>query len=260
LKEYTNFYLMVLVSYLVVILPTFFCGTTYALATEQVVSTTEEKSAHSEISPMVEKHIFSPEPDSSLELQSINSPDGNANGGKADKEQQSSEELLQKVKREIELTGIIITPESKRAMILYKGKGEKSQIPEVYGAGTSIHGYLLKEIAPNYVMIAQNQLEVKVELFKERDDRPESPKEVAPKSDTAKPSDSKGPPENKESGKQAQESSQDGTLPTRRENTPTSIKPLQEKMQGDSSTNGNGNMGNPFLQAIQRARERQQSK
>lgn len=249
---------------MVVILPTFFCGTTYALATEKVLSMAEEKSAHSEISPMVAKHIFSPEPDSSLELQSINSPDGRANGGKADKEQQSSEELLQKVRMEIELTGIIITPESKRAMILYKGKGEKRQIPEVYGAGTSIHGYILKEIAPNYVMIAQNNLEVKVELFKERDDRPESPKEVGPKSDTAKPSDSKGPPENKESGKQAQESSQDGNLPIRRENTPTSIKPLQDKMQdgnsSDSSINGTGNMGNPFLQAIQRARERQQNK
>ncbi|MBF0234204.1 MAG: hypothetical protein HQK65_14375 [Desulfamplus sp.] len=139
---------------------------------------TESDPSPSPASPMAEKHIFSPEPDNTS-VNNIKNKDD-----KGDTGQQSIDMLLQKINREIELTGIIITPESKKAMILYKGKGSKNKAPEVYSSGASIEDYILKDIFPNYVVIAQDTLEIKLGLFKERRDRPEPPKEPPPQNNT----------------------------------------------------------------------------
>ncbi|MBF0210216.1 MAG: hypothetical protein HQK68_04935 [Desulfamplus sp.] len=126
--------------------------------------------------PMVEKHIFSPEPDIVADSNTTVNSDGQNTEKAIDPTHQTIDNLMQKVKKEIELTGIIITPSSKRAMILYKGKGSKKQTPEFYDAGASIDEYLLKDVYPNYVVIAQNDIEIRVGLFQERSDRPNAPK------------------------------------------------------------------------------------
>ncbi|MBF0467622.1 MAG: hypothetical protein HQK61_01850 [Desulfamplus sp.] len=247
---------------------------------------------------MATKHIFSPEPDITG-VSNMKNQDDKGNTG-----QQSIDVLLQKIKREIELTGIIITPESKKAMILYKGRGGSKQAAEVYSSGASIHDYTLKDIFPNYVVIAQDNLEIKLGLFKERNDRPQPPKEPPPQNSTnnkefteqqqPKNKDITNASENQMDGNSNAEipanfnesavplpvnSQQNTSEPAKasQDGNPEVTNPFVEAMQNaamrreaagiseDAATNfnytdGNNNMdANPFLQAIKRARERQQS-
>lgn len=240
-------------------------------------------------SPMTEKHIFSPEPDS-VKVQD----GGSLSDVNKSVAQQDTDTMLKKVKRDMDLTGIIITPESKRAMILYKGKGDKKQTPEVYTSGASISDYILKDVAPNYVVIAQNNLEVKLGLFQERNNRPEMPKEIEPQSNSNKASATDGQIPQKNMGTENNPQNvgdpdtalKDGNLPNNRfnpvsenmqeNNAPDVSNPFVEALQqgqlipsdqseesranSNNNTDANSNLGiNPFLQAIKRARERQQS-
>lgn len=283
MKKEPHFYFIFLISYLMVFLSIFFAETSSALSTEAISPLAKQKSPPVEISPMADKHIFSPEPDS-LELKSVNRQNGTVNVGKADDPQQSIDTLFQKVKADIELTGIVITPASRKAMIRYKGKGAKVQTSEMYSSGTPIYDYVLKEISPNYVVIGQSNLEVKLELFKERSDRPETPKEAEPQNSATQPLNGQKIPDNKAMSN-SEEHPSDGKRAMPGGNPPKIIKqdprntqdgnaadgsnPFAQALQGsgeeavpsfnNSGTDGNSNMGNPFLQAIQRARERQKS-
>ncbi|MBF0203703.1 MAG: hypothetical protein HQK67_05165 [Desulfamplus sp.] len=252
---------------------------------------------------MADKHIFSPEPDNLI------SNDIKNQGGKINDVEQSVDTLMQKVKREIELTGIIITPESKKAMILYKGSGSKKPTPELYDSGSSISDYLLKEIFPNYVVIAQNNLEIKLGLFSEKKNRPEPLREMIPQNNPATINNGQGIPQNQainipqnnpsdgnspvqngnvlpDAGNFVPENIQGGNIPNannpfaksaRDPNLPSEdVNPFVRAMQDaaiqgtpsgspenttdtNNGINENNMGGNPFLQAIKRARERQQS-
>ncbi|MBF0228194.1 MAG: hypothetical protein HQK63_01155 [Desulfamplus sp.] len=249
------------------------------------------------LAPMAEKHIFSPEPDGSNSSGIMGNPEGLPNNA-----QQSIDMLMQKVKREIELTGIVITPVSKKAMILHKGKvaapsSVNKQVPDLYESGSSIGEYLLKEVFSNYVVIAQNNLEIKLGLFTEKNNRPEQPKENLRGNSSGQGMainqqdmvNSGNPPDGIIMG-------QDGTPPINApmpinpesiqdiniQKGPKSIEdgnvrpeppnPFVRAMQdsanqrerdipddNNSFNNTDGSMGNPFLQAIQRARERQRT-
>ncbi|MBF0376764.1 MAG: hypothetical protein HQK72_04715 [Desulfamplus sp.] len=257
----------------------------------------DNSSESSPLSPMAEKHIFSPEPDGSNNSSGMmGNPDGL---GLPNNAKQNIDMLMQKVKREIELTGIVITPVSKKAMILYKGKAGgagavNKQVPELYESGSSIDEYLLKEIFPNYVVIAQNNLEIKLGLFTEKNNRPEQPKDNLNQGGNSNGQgmainqqdmvNSSNPPGGIIMG-------QDGTPPmpinpesVQDPNIQKGIKSIEDgnvrpeppnpfvRAMQDSSTqreipadsnsfnNIDGNTGaNPFLQAIQRARERQRT-
>lgn len=335
MKKQGHLYLMVLSCLTIMSYTSLLCGTGPALATnspsplksknissagENTIKSPKKKGVEADtskpanpassvpdeskpISPMAEKHIFSPDPDIIGENNDI--MNGNQDG-KGNDVQQSVDALMQKVKREMELTGIIITPESKKAMIVYKGKGAKEQTAQLYDVGASIDIYLLKDVFPNYVVIAQNNLEVKLGLFQERANRPDQPKDVGNYSIGNKGSNGeestlnseminvenqpntnvdlhgenipnnvpKPPPiPLKEANAQGVDNSfrksiQDG-------NASDASNPFARALQGaasqggatsgssgntNSRVEGGDNMGaNPFLQAIQRARERQQS-
>ncbi|MBF0302086.1 MAG: hypothetical protein HQK73_03530 [Desulfamplus sp.] len=272
---------------------------TQSAAEKAIASPSAEKKF---LATMAERHIFSPDPDS---VEDINSngmlPSSNQAVNNSNSEQQSLDMLMQKVKRELELTGIIITPESKKAMILYKGKGTKKPAAELYDAGASIDDYLLKEVFPNYVVISQNNQDVKIALFKERQDRPELPKDTVNQNNLN--SNATGQPipvnphiDGTENLPNRNISIPDGhppinfprpasqSMPNNNAQPIPSEQPIQngtdsdaanpfvKALQGETSadvyrdttdlnnsTDGTNMGGNPFLQAIQRARERQRS-
>ncbi|MGD9730867.1 MAG: hypothetical protein AB7U45_01690 [Desulfamplus sp.] len=260
------------------------------------------------IPPMAEKHIFSPEPDISsdtINSDSSSTPAISQSVNNSNDTQQSIDMLMQKVNREVELTGIVITPSSKKAMILYKGKGAKKEAAKLYDEGTSIDDYLLKDIFSNYIIIAQNNQEVKLSLFKERSNRPEAPKDIGNQNNLDKSGggqpininqsiNSIGNPANRainipeghppinlpRAMPQSMQNNNGESLPIEQSMQQDSnsesdlssnpfIKALQgSSMQGDvinssgggdSSIDGSSMGANPFLQAIQRARERQRS-
>ncbi len=244
------------------------------------------------IPPMIDKHIFSPEPDTTADnslvtTQVVNNVDKSSNDL-----QQNIDLLMQKAKKEIELTGIIITPSSKKAMILYKGKGSKKQEAQLYDAGSSIDDYLLKEVAPNYVIIAQNSQEIKLALFKERTNRPEPPKEVVNQSSSNKNPDEeainkgitiKNPPDlnlpikessdntpmpipqkminSNSSSNSFEKAIEDGNIPDISNPFIRAMHgaAMQGESSGDTFNINSSTDVNPFLQAIKRARERQQN-
>ena len=157
---------------------------------------------------------------------------------------------------------------------------------------------MLKEVAPNYVIIAQNSQEIKLALFKERTNRPEPPKDVVNQNSSNKNPDGepinqginiKNPPDlNLPINEGNSSGNTPMPVPENILNSNSSSNPFEKAiedgkipdisnpfiramhgaaMQGDNSgdtfnvnSSTDGSMGvNPFLQAIKRARERQQS-
>ncbi|SLM30363.1 exported hypothetical protein [Desulfamplus magnetovallimortis] len=229
--------------------------------------------------PMVEKHLFSPDADGENALVSKGIATSDDDNGPDDL-------LLKKIKQEIELTGIVISHESKKALVRYKKRGRKSEPASLYNSGDMIESYLLKDVFPNYIVVTHENRDIRLGLFQERTDRPEPlPEPVENLSEgTALPSQKNGESQGAQpvangtksgtsAGASSAQSNQQGLAPSSG-TKPASANPFMktienagnsDELPADNSAVMDGDGGqapsqgiNPFLQAIQRARERQQ--
>ena len=217
--------------------------------------------------PMVYNHIFSPDPD----MEGM--------GGALDDEKKmpggllkEDDQFLDRVKKDIVLTGIIITPAYKKALIQFRGAPKLSRTSEFFESGAVFEDYVLKDIFPNYIVVSCKDKEVKLGLYRERGDRPSPLKDENTSSQTGKTGSNKqlrktggNEPgdeqdeveETQEEGVQLQEESDNplaNVLQKKRVRTATP-NPAPQKIQ---IGNGAESTENPFLKAIQRARERQE--
>lgn len=108
--------------------------------------------------PMVEKHIFSPETaEKGTPLEDKKSP------------------AVKQIERKIAFTGVILSPQGRRAMIrekiMRKGKGRT----ELYKEGDEIASMTLKKIGSNFIVLAGEGKDVKLMLYQGKKKRPAPP-------------------------------------------------------------------------------------
>lgn len=114
-------------------------------------------------SPMVERRIFVPEAQEEVGSEAIRSKSPEA----------------EKLERELVFTGVIIAPDGKRAMVKEKAgaRGKESEKAAPLKEGDEIHGMTVKEIGRNYLILAGQSGDVKLNLFQQGKDRPAPPPE-----------------------------------------------------------------------------------
>jgi len=105
-------------------------------------------------SPMVERHIFSPEPDGKG---SHKSP------------------MALKLEKELLFTGVIISSQGKWAIIREKGKRKDEEVSGLRKEGDEIKGMVIKKIASNFLILAGEGKEVRLNLYHEGKPRPAMP-------------------------------------------------------------------------------------
>ena len=103
-------------------------------------------------SPMVEKHIFLPEPNT--------------------KESHKSPMAL-KLEKELMFTGVIISPQGKWAMIREKGRKTDIAVSGFHKEGDEIKGMSIRQIGNNFLILAGDGKEVRLNLYHEGKPRPE---------------------------------------------------------------------------------------
>ncbi len=102
-------------------------------------------------SPMVERHMFSPEPD----LKRFNkSP------------------LALKLEKEVAFSGVIISSHGKWAMIKEKRTKPESEVRGLRKEGDEINGMVIKEIGNNFLILENKGKEVRLNLYHEGKLRP----------------------------------------------------------------------------------------
>ncbi len=109
-------------------------------------------------SPMVEKHMFSPEPDLK---RSHKSP------------------LALKLEKQVVFSGVIISSRGKWAMIREKRRKADSELRGLHKEGDEIYGMVIKEIGNNFLILAGEGKEVRLNLYHEGKQRPAMLAEVA---------------------------------------------------------------------------------
>ncbi len=211
--------------------------------------------------PMVYNHIFSPDPD---QEGGGNATDDKKMPGGLLKE---DDQFLDRVKKDIVLTGIIITPAYKRALIQFRGAAKRFRTSEFFESGAVFEDYVLKDIFPNYIVVSFKDKEVKLGLYRERGDRPSPLKDENTSSQTAKTgsddqSRKTGRSEPDAEQDEVDETQEEGAQPQEESNVlqkkparPVTPTPAPQKIQIGSGAEATEN---PFLKAIQRARERQE--
>ena len=103
-------------------------------------------------SPMVEKHIFSPEPDTKG---SHKSP------------------MALKLEKELMFTGVIISSQGKWAMIREKGRKPDTAVSGFHKEGDEIKGMSIRQIGNNFLILVGDGKEVRLNLYHEGKPRPE---------------------------------------------------------------------------------------
>ena len=106
--------------------------------------------------PMVERHIFTPDV---FAGQKEEAPVAIGAAGSA-------------LEKEILFTGVIITPKSKSAIITENTRNDKTKQKQVLKIGDQIKGMTIKEIGPNYVLIASKENSIRMNLYKGEKTRP----------------------------------------------------------------------------------------
>jgi len=108
--------------------------------------------------PMVEKHIFSPEAvQKEAPLEDKKSP------------------AAKRIEREIIFTGVIGSPGGRRAMMSEKSARAGKRQSELYKEGDEIRGMTLKKIGSNFIILAGEGNEVKLNLYQGEKIRPAPP-------------------------------------------------------------------------------------
>jgi hypothetical protein len=108
-------------------------------------------------SPMVERHIFSPEPDGKGTYKSP---------------------MEMKMEREFVFTGVIISPQGKWAMIREKeSENSEEKTAGLHKEGDEIKGMTIREIGVNYLILSGEGKDVRMELYQGGKTRPPAPAE-----------------------------------------------------------------------------------
>ncbi len=108
--------------------------------------------------PMVEKHIFSPAADQKgTPLEDKKSP------------------VVKQIEREIIFTGVIGSPQGRRAMLSEKVVRQGKRQPELYKEGDEIRGMTIKKIGSNFIVLAAKGKDVKLNLYQGTKMRPAPP-------------------------------------------------------------------------------------
>lgn len=105
-------------------------------------------------SPMVERHIFLPEPDTTG---SYKSP------------------LTLKLEKELMFTGVIISSHGKWAMIREKGKKTDRDVSGRHKEGDEVKGMVIRKIGNNFLILAGEGTQVRLSLYHEGKQRPAIP-------------------------------------------------------------------------------------
>ena len=105
-------------------------------------------------SPMVERHLFAPEPDTQGTYKSP---------------------LAVRLEKELTFTGIIISSQGKWAMIREKGGKADREGSGLHKEGDEIKGLLIQQIGNNFLILAGDGKEVRLNLYHEGKSRPEKP-------------------------------------------------------------------------------------
>jgi hypothetical protein len=166
---------------------------------------------------MVERHIFSPEPDFKG---SYKSP------------------LSLKLEKDLIFSGVIISSQGKWAMIRETGKGRGPEKSGLHKEGDEIKGMVIKEINSNFLILEGQDKEVRLYLYHEGKQRPSAPSESAtPDVSTA-------------------ESPADATSATKdkpRNPIAEAMRRIMEESEKEEITSPPA--VNPFLEAIRKAEE-----
>lgn len=111
-----------------------------------------------EVPPMVEKHIFLPGPEDAAEVKSPQA---------------------ERLEGELLFTGVIITPEGKKALVQEKAKGRRGVDQPAEGGllkeGDAINGFSIAEIGPNYLLLSGEDGDLRLPLYGGEKNRPEAP-------------------------------------------------------------------------------------
>jgi hypothetical protein len=187
--------------------------------------------------PMVEKHIFSPETVRKIPLEDKKSP------------------VVKQIERQIVFTGVIISPDGRRAMMREKVVRGGKRHSEFYKEGDEINGMTIKQIGSNFIILTDQGKNVKLNLYQGAKVRPAPPAMPAVEKtpETAAGRQSESSPAVKEE--------KPGKRPTTQVNPP---KPAgQPPRSGSIAPNPSRalrknapNPSNPFLEALRRAAEK----
>lgn len=118
--------------------------------------------------PMVERHMFSPEPDVN---RSYKSP------------------LAMKLEKKVVFTGVIISSHGKWAMIREKGKNADAEVRGLLKEGDEIKGMVIRQIGNNFLILADEGKDVRLNLYHKGKLRPA----MLPESEPSAASDDKVP-------------------------------------------------------------------
>ena len=203
-------------------------------------------------SAIVEKHIFSPEPDSE------ESPKTETSVNTVE-----DERLFKKLDQQLLFTGIVRSSGERK--VLLREKRSKGPLDDyALSVGDEIMEMTVKEIGRNYVVLAGQEGEVRLNLFKSRTDRPVAPKVTVPSPPQA-PTNKQGSSASNGNASAATAANQNpvpqgGNAASKPPSAIGGERPANGK--DDSAvvdpTQGLPEGANPFLEAIRRARERQQ--
>lgn len=184
--------------------------------------------------PMVEKHIFSPEKVEKVPLEDKKSP------------------AVKRIEREIMFTGVISSPEGRRVMLSDKVARPGKRQSELYKEGDEIKGMTIKKIGGNFIVLAGEGKDVRLNLYQGEKIRPAPP--ALPKV-AATPETSAGSQAGSSSAtageKPAQKPGVKGSAP---KPAGALVRPGTEKpIPGPSAEKAAPRPSNPFLEALKKA-------
>ena len=105
--------------------------------------------------PMIKKHLFSPTPKNDQIVTEV---------------KQSLE--AKKLSKELEFTGIIMIRNER--MVLVKDK-KKKELKTIFRVGDKIRTITVDEIGANYVVLADKEKKIRINLYNDKKDRPTAP-------------------------------------------------------------------------------------
>jgi hypothetical protein len=194
-------------------------------------------------SAMVDKHIFSPEPDSAVGSQEV--------------------PRALELERELLFSGVIISPQGKWAMIQERQKRHDSEESLLRKEGDEINGLVIKHIGNNYLILAGKGGEVRLNLYGGNKNRPAPPSEpeTAQVQTEGGKTDTPGAtvrtrPDEEERGPSRVGPDRRTTTGTTSARTRNDGVPMSEKAQPGKSAGST----NPFAEALKKAMQRAQER
>jgi hypothetical protein len=179
---------------------------------------------------MVERHIFSPEPDFKG---SYKSP------------------LSLKLEKDLIFSGVIISSQGKWAMIRETGKGRGPEKSGLHKEGDEIKGMVIKEINSNFLILEGQDKEVRLYLYHEGKQRPSAPSESATPDVSTAESPADATTASAKSKAEATKATASKDKP--RNALAEAMRRIMEESEKEESTSPPA--VNPFLEAIRKAEE-----